>query len=60
MPYGAGTYGKQVGRPSNNQKDMGKSPLKNAISNQVASKKGNPRANIQTTPRQSARQVSKV
>ena len=42
MPYGAGTYGKQVGRPSNDQKDMGKSPLKNAISNQVASKKAKP------------------
>ena len=42
MPYGAGTYGKQVGRPSNNQGSVGKSPLKNAISNQVASKKANP------------------
>lgn len=40
MPYGTGTYGKQVGRPSDNQKD--KSPLKDAISNQVASKKANP------------------
>jgi len=42
MPYGAGTYGKQVGRPSNNEKDMSKSPLKNAISSQVASKKAKP------------------
>ena len=42
MPYGAGTYGKQVGRPSNDQINVGKSPLKNAISNQVASKKDKP------------------
>tara|TARA_R110000824_G_scaffold114740_6_gene265457 strand:- start:743 stop:889 length:147 start_codon:yes stop_codon:yes gene_type:complete len=31
MPYGAGTYGKQVGRPSNAQKNSGKSSLKDAI-----------------------------
>ena len=37
MPYGPGTYGKQVGRPSESQKGDSK-PLQVAIANQMKNK----------------------
>ena len=42
MPYGAGTYGKQVGRPSNAQKASGKSSLKDVIAKREGKKKQMP------------------
>jgi hypothetical protein len=41
MPYGPGTYGKQVGRPSESQKGDSK-PLQVAIANQINKKKPAP------------------